>query len=328
MLWINPYPGRLPGLQDFILGRHAQEPASNLEFTNLKVESLKSVFPIEPFHKTFKFLNYNSLKDIINKISEFNDDETILVVGKPSLLGIELIKSSCWKSVIFDAMDNYPAFYSGLSSISMSKIEEHIAQMADLIICSSHPLANKFSRFKMKVQLCLNACTSDFIIQKERLNSLATKSCTLGYVGTIASWFDWQWLIELANIYPQHKFRIVGPLKTLKPSNLPLNITIEKAISHDQVPSFLHEIDIGLIPFRDNEITHFVDPIKFYEYQSAGLPVLSSEFGEMIWHFGDKNKIKEQCPFPLPSNTLYFGSNHIQPITWDLRFAELFKKIC
>jgi len=325
VFWINPYPGRLPGFQDFIPGRHAHEPASKLELTNLTVISLKPVFPIEPFHQAFKFVNHKSLKDIINKISDFKDDETLLIIGKPSLLGIELIKLFHWKSVLFDAMDNYPAFFSGYSSSSMSKIEERIAQAADFIVCSSHPLAIKFSRFKTKVQLCLNACTSDFIMRRERISTLAAQSYTLGYVGTIAAWFDWQWLINLATLYPQNKFRIVGPIKTLKPGNLPLNIILEKAISHDQVPAFLREIDIGLIPFRDNAITHYVDPIKFYEYQAAGLPVLSSEFGEMKWHLGEKEKLNEQCPFSLPSNALYFGSNHIQPITWDMRFAELFK---
>ncbi len=37
----------------------------------------------------------------------------------------------------------------------------------------------------------------------------------------------------------------------------------------------------GLIPFRNNSLTAGVDPIKYYEYRAAGLPVLSTSFGEM-----------------------------------------------
>ena len=37
----------------------------------------------------------------------------------------------------------------------------------------------------------------------------------------------------------------------------------------------------GLIPFRCDALTAGVDPIKYYEYRAAGLPVLSTSFGEM-----------------------------------------------
>ena len=36
-----------------------------------------------------------------------------------------------------------------------------------------------------------------------------------------------------------------------------------------------------MIPFRSNALTAGVDPIKYYDYRAAGLPVLSTRFGEM-----------------------------------------------
>ena len=41
------------------------------------------------------------------------------------------------------------------------------------------------------------------------------------------------------------------------------------------------EFAVGLIPFKRNDLTRFVDPIKYYEYRALGLPVVSSAFGEM-----------------------------------------------
>ena len=38
---------------------------------------------------------------------------------------------------------------------------------------------------------------------------------------------------------------------------------------------------MGLIPFKKNLLTRCVDPIKFYEYYATGLPVLTTDFGEM-----------------------------------------------
>ncbi len=327
ILWINPYPGRLPALQDLVPGRHAKEPVSRLELPNLYVESVRPIIPIEPFNQLFQWVNNKSIERSVEIISNFKDENTVLVIGKPSLLGIKLSTSITWRQVILDAMDNYPAFYTGLSSRSMLGIEEQMAKLADLILCSSHPLKTKFSYHEKKIQLCLNACTNSFNTDKKNDKSYSNQPLTFGYVGTVASWFDWEWLVELANLHPKNKIRIVGPLKTLKPRNLPTNIKFEKAISHDNVPRFLNEIDIGLIPFRVNEITRYVDPIKFYEYRSMGLAILATNFGEMAWHYANITGEKKGYSIALPKNSLYFPPSDIHPITWDMRFAEVFKNI-
>jgi glycosyltransferase involved in cell wall biosynthesis len=36
-------------------------------------------------------------------------------------------------------------------------------------------------------------------------------------------------------------------------------------------------MDVGLIPFKRNAVTHHADPIKAYEYLAAGLPVVSTD---------------------------------------------------
>jgi hypothetical protein len=38
---------------------------------------------------------------------------------------------------------------------------------------------------------------------------------------------------------------------------------------------------VGLIPFANNEVTAYVDPVKYYEYRAMGLNVLTTRFGEM-----------------------------------------------
>jgi len=43
----------------------------------------------------------------------------------------------------------------------------------------------------------------------------------------------------------------------------------------------MQDFDIGLIPFKKNDLTASVDPIKYYEYRALGLPIISTDFGEM-----------------------------------------------
>jgi glycosyltransferase involved in cell wall biosynthesis len=36
-------------------------------------------------------------------------------------------------------------------------------------------------------------------------------------------------------------------------------------------------MDVGLIPFKHNDVTFHADPIKAYEYLAAGLPVVATD---------------------------------------------------
>jgi hypothetical protein len=43
----------------------------------------------------------------------------------------------------------------------------------------------------------------------------------------------------------------------------------------------MQSFSVGLIPFKQTDLTASVDPIKYYEYRALGLPVISTSFGEM-----------------------------------------------
>lgn len=46
------------------------------------------------------------------------------------------------------------------------------------------------------------------------------------------------------------------------------------------LPAYCRQFDVGLIPFKVNELTKAVNPIKLREYLAAGLPVVSTPLPE------------------------------------------------
>ena len=42
------------------------------------------------------------------------------------------------------------------------------------------------------------------------------------------------------------------------------------------MPGLLDGLDVGLIPHRVTDFTRSLDPLKIYEYLSAGLPVMGT----------------------------------------------------
>jgi glycosyltransferase involved in cell wall biosynthesis len=48
------------------------------------------------------------------------------------------------------------------------------------------------------------------------------------------------------------------------------------------LPAYCKSFDVGLIPFKLNDLTRAVNPIKLREYLAAGLPVVSTPLPEVL----------------------------------------------
>lgn len=177
-------------------------------------------------------------------------------------------------------MDDFPAFYSGLSRSSMEKTEALIAAHCDYFFCSEASLIDKLQArgIDKPVHLIPNGYDMERLPQAGKQNG---KPAVIGFVGTIARWFDWEIVIEMARALPEVEVRLIGPQADLIPPHLPKNIhllpacTVADAIVHSE------QFTVGLIPFLQNQLTESVDPIKYYELRALGVPVWSTAFGSM-----------------------------------------------
>jgi glycosyltransferase involved in cell wall biosynthesis len=221
-------------------------------------------------------------RGVWREIEQFtaSEEPLLLGVGRPCALALAALRTLRPEASFYDAMDNFPEFHGGLSRRSMRRREDAIAASVDVVMTSSTFLAEKFSSRGLRVEKVLNACSLP-VSQSPSLS--VSKSVTLGYLGCIGRWFDWPLVLRLAKTMPQVRLELVGPCVTPPPSRekLPQNVCMLPACKQSEATSHLARFSAGLIPFRLNALTAGVDPIKYYEYRAAGLPVLSTRFGEM-----------------------------------------------
>lgn len=206
------------------------------------------------------------------------------MVGKPSALALEILKSLPQCRTLYDAMDDFPAFYSGYSQSAMKRRELNIVAAVDNIWTSSTLLYQKWSSLHKNVYLVYNAMDIDIvnlIKTNTGINSKRSSRKIFGYIGTVGKWFDWEMVIALAKAMPDDLIRIIGPVFKSAPTPLPANIEMLPPCEHSQALAEMIKFDVGLIPFLQNELTSSVDPIKYYEYRAFGIPIISSNFGEM-----------------------------------------------
>jgi glycosyltransferase involved in cell wall biosynthesis len=113
------------------------------------------------------------------------------------------------------------------------------------------------------------------------------QSPLLAVVGGINAKVDLRLLTEVAARRPDWRIDLVGPLgygldadELARLRALP-NVRLAGAVPPEQAPAVMAGCDVGLIPYKLNEQTRHVNPLKVYEYLAAGRPVVGTPLPEL-----------------------------------------------
>lgn len=106
----------------------------------------------------------------------------------------------------------------------------------------------------------------------------------LGYFGSLAGWLDYDLLAAVLEALPDARLELMGPDLdgSFAESGLGEHPQVRYlgSRSYGEVHAAFAGIHVALIPFRMNEITAAVSPLKLYEYLAMGVPVVSTDLPE------------------------------------------------
>ena len=202
--------------------------------------------------------------------------------------------------LIHDCMDNISGF-SNTNSFILDLEKDMIAN-CDMLIVSSQALFDKFKGIKLP-RLIRNAADIDHFSSQNIRDTFLTKQNTpsfeilrasaetpeteiikVGYVGAIAEWFDAALVRDIALDEPNFLFHLCGEVTDKNVKNLLQgidNVLMYGEIDYVDVPSFLAQMDVLIIPFKIIPITEACDPVKFYEYSAMGKPTVATCLPEL-----------------------------------------------
>ena len=202
--------------------------------------------------------------------------------------------------LIHDCMDNISGF-SNTNSFILDLENDMIAN-CDMLIVSSQTLFDKFKGIKLP-RLIRNAAdidhfssqnirdtfpfkqnTPSFEILRASAETPETGIIKVGYVGAIAEWFDAALVGDIALDEPNFLFHLCGEVTDKNVKNLLHgidNVLMYGEIDYVDVPSFLAQMDVLIIPFKIIPITEACDPVKFYEYSAMGKPTVATCLPEL-----------------------------------------------
>jgi hypothetical protein len=278
IIWVEPNLLRFPKLSDLRkLHLHRGDPFKETP-SWLRVVNVPAI-PMEPL-RISRAINRVFWKRALS--SFFQDEDLGVVIGVPSKLALWFSQRVAGRSrVLFDLMDYFPAFQKGIAKKTIEETQELLLATADFVTVSSSNLQKRYSGKCQEIELVLNGSSYHKMGIKQAIGRPQGGEFTYSYVGTIGSWFDWDFVVNFARANPEVQIRLAGPVYTKPKQATPENVKLLGVLPNHEAAVEIRESDATLIPFKINELTQYVDPIKFYDYAFFSKVVLSSCFGQM-----------------------------------------------
>ena len=205
-------------------------------------------------------------------------DAMDVLLDKPGVLFIEFplpveevqpFLDAGWK-LIYDMLDNWSGFTNhGDLPVSPEKLEAEMIRVSDVVTCSDQRLCERADQIGASHSILIkngglaalqprNVPPSDMAYDARHL---------VTYLGHIhGSWFDWD-LVREIDRHDDLAITMIGGWVTEKFRRT--RFIGERR--HPDAIRYLAAADVGIIPFCNPEISRYVDPIKAYDYWSAGI---------------------------------------------------------
>ncbi|MCK5605628.1 glycosyltransferase, partial [Candidatus Pacearchaeota archaeon] len=200
--------------------------------------------------------------------------------------------------VCYDCVDNWPDFSGDKRREEIMEKEIRLLSRADVVFVTSRALLRRIQNHARNAYLVPNGVEAEhfsLVIQRglpipEDMRNL--KRPVIGYVGAVAEWLDFDLIAYAAQRKKDFSFVFIGPLLGVKEARYRhiTNLHFLNTKPYQVLPNYMKQMDVMILPFKINELTKSVDPVKAYEYLAAGKQVVATNMPELC-KFGNLVKI-------------------------------------
>jgi glycosyltransferase involved in cell wall biosynthesis len=225
-----------------------------------------------------KLIAFPTLAKLL-KVHQFYEVD-LLLIDQPYFAGIERYMNA--KVILYRPTDNYKDMFGDKT---VEAAEKEIVSKAHGIVATSSPVYQNIRKYKPELPAMIiengveYAHFSQFNEEPEEL--LAIPKPRAIYIGAIDDRLDLGAIKHLAEARQDLSLIIIGPHTPTSHLSFPSNVHFLGAIAYSRLPSFLHHVNLALLPMSDHAANSGRSPMKLYEYAAAGLPTVVTATPEL-----------------------------------------------
>ncbi len=227
----------------------------------------------------------------------------------------------------FPLITDYMDDFTGFAATTADYVREdciRLLEHSQCVAASSEFLVESAKRYNQNVHAIRNG-TEFSHFHKAFPGAKKHKRSVIGYYGAIAEWFDAEKVLYLAKRFSDCDIVLIGGVtnEKIRKANLP-NLKLLGEKPYAELPDYLAEFDVCLIPFDSSiDLIKATNPVKFYEYLSAGKKIVATEIPELM-PFRDKYAYLENDDraFGDAVERCLKGTDTLAPTEERFRFAK------
>jgi glycosyltransferase involved in cell wall biosynthesis len=240
-----------------------------------------------PYSRLACSINHRIVARAIRRwIRRVSSSRPLLWTFLPTPLVHELIRDLDPELTVYYCVDDLPSSSPGARRLVPSDTE--LLRTADLVFVTSEKLRARAARVRDEVHLFPFGVDYDTFERirtgtgppPDELRTVVRP--IVGYIGGVNHKLDQELLVDVARRQADISFVLVGPIETDVSSLLRWpNIRLLGARPHAQIPPYIKEFAVGIVPYRLTEYTDHIYPNKLNEYLAMGVPVVSTNLPEI-----------------------------------------------
>jgi len=289
VLWVNYHASRTPkaGASDLLyVARKLGEVAAGLRRPRRNLYTLTPLAAPLPHRRWARSLNRMLVACQIRRVlGEIRTGPLQVWSFAPDVA--YLLGAFDAEKIVYYCVDDFASF-DGYNSDQVLRDERELCRRASLVVTTSEALQQAKRRLNPNTILVTHGvdyrhfarALSGGLSGPDDLAGIAHP--ILGFFGLIREWVDLHLVAEVARRRPDWNFVFLGESRRdLGPYRRLPNMHFLGPKRYEDLPAYCKCFDAGMIPFKINDLTRAVNPIKLREYLAAGLPVVSTPLPEV-----------------------------------------------
>ncbi|ODS33245.1 MAG: putative glycosyltransferase [Candidatus Scalindua rubra] len=289
IIWVNTIGIRRPTLTLYDISRGIGKLNSWISPHNGNIqENLTIMSPFMIPYNNIRFVrNFNRIsvmRNVRNEMKKLSFKVPILITTLPN--ASDYIGAFDEILDVYYCVDEFSE-WPGVEKELVKEMDDELTRKVDLMIVTSDALyrtkrCNKYNAFLLPHGVDyehFKMCNLNKVNNVDVMENIKTP--IIGYYGLFDERVDLEILEHILKVHPEWSIVIIGKviidIKSLKKYH---NLYLLGSVSYENLPSYVSYFDVCILPYKVNNLTKNINPLKLREYIATGKPIVSSALPE------------------------------------------------